>query len=335
MAEDALEERERLLRQAQAYAHIGYWRLEADRQTISWSDEIYRILGLDPAVTPSLDVLRKVVHPEDSPGLIDSLLAALGEGREHNVEYRVVRPGGEVRWVACKGAPVFGEGGKTVRLSGVFQDVTTRKLTEQQTRASLEEKEVLLREIHHRVKNNLQVVASLLFLQAAHASVPETVDALKESGRRIQLMAQIHNKLYRSKNLASDEFDTFLKALVEDIVYSYRMDSKRIGLDATTEPISLHIDQAIPCSQIVSELVSNSMKHAFPHGREGTIGIGLCREGERVVLWVEDDGVGMPKGFDWRQSNSLGLQVVEALAQQLNGTFTLTGDNGTRFRISF
>jgi len=333
--EDALAEREQLLRQAQAYAHIGYWSLAADFESITWSEEIYRLFGLEPTIVPSLDVLQRVVHPDDVPMVIASLTRCMREGREHNVEYRIVGPEEQVRWVACKGAPMLNDQGKVLRLSGVLQDITDRRLSEQRMRASLDEKEVLLREIHHRVKNNLQVVASLLSLQAMHASNPETVEALQESGRRIQLMAQIHNRLYRSSDLANVQFDLFVGTLVDDIISSYGLDSRRVRLNAHLRPITLHIDQAISCSQIVSELVSNSVKHAFPDNRKGVIRIRLSEDDGKIVLWIEDDGVGMPEGFDWRKSNTLGLQVVDALTKQLGGKIALFRENGTRYRISF
>ncbi len=335
IAEDALEDSERLLRQAQAYANIGYWSLDADLKTIAWSEEIYRLFGLDPDVVPSFDVLGRILHPDDAPLVIASLSECMRECREHNIEYRIVRPGEPLRWVACKGAPVLDDQGLVIRLSGVLQDITERKLSEQETQASLEEKEVLLREIHHRVKNNLQVVASLLSLQAMQASNPETVEALQESGRRIQLMAQIHSRLYRSSDLANVHFDLFVQALVDDTIASYGLDSSRVRVDTCLRPITLHIDEAIACSQIVSELVSNCMKHAFPGERRGTIAIRLSEEDGKIVLWIEDDGVGMPEGLDWRKSNTLGLQVVDALTRQLDGKIDLFRDNGTRYRISF
>jgi PAS domain S-box-containing protein len=337
-AEDALEQREQLLRQAQAYAHIGYWSLEADMESITWSEEIYRMLAVDPAVAPSLEVLADVLHPDDASRVLDSLSDSMRNGREHNVEYRIRRPEEQVRWVACKGAPALDEHGRVTRLSGVLQDITERKLYEQRMQASLEEKEVLLREIHHRVKNNLQVVASLLSLQAMQAmqaSSPETAEALQDSGRRIQLMAQIHNRLYRSSDLANVQFDLFIRSLVEDIISSYSWGSERVKLATKLQPITLHIDEAIACSQIVSELVSNCVKHAFPGDRKGTITLRLSEEDGEILLWIEDDGVGMPEGVDWPKTNTLGLQVVDALTRQLDGKIDLFRENGTRYRIAF
>ncbi len=334
-AEDALEESERRLRQAQAYANLGYWTLESDLSSMTWSDEIYRILGLEPSVRPCVASAKTVIHPDDADALGSSLATSLREGREHGFEYRVLRPDGELRWISCKGSAVFDGDGNAVRLAGILQDITERKLSEERIRQSLKEKEVLLREIHHRVKNNLQVVASLLSLQAMHAPDPETVAALGESGRRIQLMAQIHDRLYRGSDLANVPFDSFIRSLVEDMIASYGLDSSRLRLVTDLQPVRLHIDQAIACSQIVSELVSNCLKHAFPQGRNGTVGLRVFEQDGRTSLWVEDDGVGMPEGLDWRHATSLGLQLVDALVQQLAGEVALESGSGTRFRVSF
>jgi PAS domain S-box-containing protein len=334
-AEDALEESERRLRQAQAYANLGYWTLESDLSSMTWSDEIYRILGLEPSVRPCVPSAKTVIHPDDADALGSSLATSLRAGREHSFEYRVLRPDGELRWISCKGSPMFDGDGNSVRLSGILQDITERKLSEERIRQSLKEKEVLLREIHHRVKNNLQVVASLLSLQAMHAADPETVAALGESGRRIQLMAQIHDRLYQGSDLANVPFDGFIRSLVEDMIATYGLDSSRLRLVTDLQPVRLHIDQAIACSQIVSELVSNCLKHAFPQERSGTIRLRVFEQDGRTSLWVEDDGVGMPEGLDWRHATSLGLQLVDALVQQLAGEVALESGSGTRFRVSF
>ncbi len=335
LTEEALEKSQRLLKEAQAYAQIGYWTLESDMSTVTWSEEAFRIVGLQPTESVSLETLKAIVHADDLPPVVASLSLALTEGREHNVEYRIHRADGAVRWVSCIGAPSRDDKGNTLRLTGFVQDITERKRTERTLTEALKEKEVLLREIHHRVKNNLQVVASLLYLQAMHAAEGATVEALKESGRRIQLMAQIHEKLYRSSSLANVRIASFIRSLIEDMITSYGIDANQVALKTELENITLHIDQAIPCSQIVSELVSNALKHAFPGPGGGQIGIRMSTEDDLIVLCIEDDGVGMPAGMDWQRASSIGLQVVNALAKQLGSEVEMVTDGGSRFRIAF
>lgn len=217
----------------------------------------------------------------------------------------------------------------------IGHDITKHIEVEEKLRASLGEKDILLREIHHRVKNNLQIVSGLLSLQAIYAHSSDIREALKESGRRIQLMAQIHEKLYRSSDFAHIRFDSFVRSLVNDMVSSYGKSGHHVSIETYLESVSLDIDRAIPCGQIISELVSNCLKHAFPNHRAGRIEVSLVREESEIVLSVVDDGIGLPYDLTNRRLKSLGLQIVEALAKQLEGTLEVSGHNGTRWRISF
>ena len=334
-AAETLAKSEHLLREAQNYAHIGNWSLEADGVTSYWSEEIYRVMGLDPASLPGPVTLEKVAHPEDFPKVRDSLTAALQEGLEHRMEYRVIRPDGEIRWAVCKGAPVYDDNGRIVRVLGIFQDITERRLAEERTRASLREKEVLLREIHHRVKNNLQVVSSLLSLQARQTKSEEASSVLKDSCRRIQVMAEIHNRLYRSSDLAQISFDSFLRSLAEDVIAAHQHEADQVHLDADLEPLTLNIDTAIPVGQIVSELVSNAVKHAFPERRSGNIQLRLWRSDGKLNLHVQDDGIGLRAGQVPGSGNSMGLKVVQALVEQLEGDMAFDGKPGTGIHIRF
>ena len=330
-AAETLAEREHLLRQAQSYAHIGNWSLDADGVNATWSEEIYRVLGLDPANdVPGPATLAKALHPDDEAKVRTSLKASLEQGIEHIKEYRIIRPDGETRWIACKGAPVFDNEGKVIRLLGIFQDITERKLVEVQAKASLQEKEVLLREIHHRVKNNLQVVSSLLALQAMQTSNKSAADVLTESRRRIQVMADIHNRLYKSSDLSRIDFGDFIGKLAEDIVSSNSTTATYVNLEVDVAPITLNVDTAIPCSLIIGELLSNSTKHAFIGRSEGTIRISLDQHGNSLHLRVEDNGIGMPDTRHREASGSLGLKLVRALVEQLDGEIMFSNENGAR-----
>ena len=332
---EALAEREHLLRQAQSYAHIGNWSLEADSVTASWSEEIYRVMGLDPSAVPGPVTLEKAIHPDDMADVKTSLQRSLKTGVEHKKEYRVVRPDGDIRWVACKGAPVFDDRGTPVRLLGIFQDITERKLNEEQAKAAVREKDVLLREIHHRVKNNLQIVSSLLSLQAMKTQNTEASNTLMESCRRIQVMADIHNRLYGSRDIAQIEFDDFVRTLTKGLVSAYSPEAIRIEIVQDLESITLNIDVAIPCSLIISELVSNSMKHAFPGRSEGTIAVTLKRHGDKLRLRVEDNGIGLMEAQGSQPYGSLGLTLVDALVEQLGGDIVYSNEKGACTIITF
>jgi two-component sensor histidine kinase len=203
-------------------------------------------------------------------------------------------------------------------------------------RASLREKEVLLKEIHHRVKNNLQIVSSLLYLQAARTEHPGAVSALTESRARVRSMALIHEKLYQSPNLASVDMGEYTRSLVSDLQHSHRTENNSVRLTVDIGEINLGITEAIPCGLIINELVSNAVKHAFPKGKEGQIRIQLVRENTKhILLTVSDNGVGFPENVDFRNSPSLGLTLVNSLVQQLDGSIELDRQGGTTFTITF
>jgi PAS domain S-box-containing protein len=211
-----------------------------------------------------------------------------------------------------------------------------RKKTEAQIRASLEEKDVLLKEVHHRVKNNMQVISSLLNLQSRHISDAGVLEMFRESQRRIRSMALIHERLYQSSDLSRIEFSQYLQNLATHLFHFYQVDSSRIRLSMDTEEIFLNINTAIPCGLIVNELVSNALKYAFPNGRNGEVTLELHRiMGDGYVLRVKDDGVGFPEGLDFRRTDSLGMQIVVTLVNQIDGRLDLQSQGGTSFTIEF
>lgn len=215
-------------------------------------------------------------------------------------------------------------------------EMAARERVEEQVKASLLEKEELLKEIHHRVKNNLQVISSMLSLQANIATDAQIVDALGDSQRRINVMARIHNSLLLSDDLASINTRDYLNNLVDDMKLSYALDMGRISVSTDVDEIFLDAEHAIYYGQIVSELLANCVKHAFPNGRLGRSEVSLHRLGEgRIELVVADNGIGLPEGFDWIGVKSLGLRIVRALVDKMHGVLTIDGSRGTRVQIVF
>jgi PAS domain S-box-containing protein len=217
----------------------------------------------------------------------------------------------------------------TMKSVASMVDITEIKEASEEIRESLREKEVLLREIHHRVKNNLQIVSSLLNLQSL--SIEEDLrDVLKESQGRIKVMAMIHENLYQSESLARINFREYVERLVDDIIVSYGASVRTI---VEVDDMKPDIDTAIPIGLIINELVTNSVKYAFPDGT-GTVRVSLRSNGKAVLL-VSDDGVGLPADVDPGETDTLGLMLVRILTEQLDGTLTIRRDHGTEFRISF
>lgn len=227
------------------------------------------------------------------------------------------------------------DGTETINL--IAMDLTERKQAENELKDSLNEKEILLREIHHRVKNNMQVISGLLMLQEEFSNDKKISDVIKESQNRIASMALIHEKLYRSENLSKIDFKDYVEDLVSGLFESYGITESKVGLRINAENISMGIDVAIPCGLIINELISNSLKHAFPEGEKGEIEIYICLEGEDMIeLFVQDNGIGIPEGIDFRKTESLGLHIVNILVEnQLHGEITMNKNNGTKFKIRF
>jgi PAS domain S-box-containing protein len=216
-----------------------------------------------------------------------------------------------------------------------LRDVTERALADERLRASLREKEVLLKEIHHRVKNNLQLVSSLLRLQSRTLADPATKRVFEGSRHRIHSMALLHETLYQSDDLVRFDFSSYVNRLTGQLFGSYRT-SRRVELRIDLEKLPLYPDAAVPCGLIVNELVSNSLKYAFPGSRRGVIRVKSRDEGRgQVELEVSDDGVGLPQDLDWLTTRTLGLRLVRTLVEQIHGTIALDSVGGASFRICF
>ncbi|HJW95618.1 MAG TPA: PAS domain S-box protein [Thermoanaerobaculia bacterium] len=216
----------------------------------------------------------------------------------------------------------------------IVRDVTERRAFEEQIQTSLREKEALLREIHHRVKNNLQITSSLLRLQAANIGDAHARSIFDETQLRIRSMALVHEKLYQAKNLTRINFGDYVRTLGELLFKSFAVEPKAVSLDVTGADVFLDIDTAVPCGLVVNEIVSNALKHAFPGGR-GTIDVRLERNDGTCVMTIRDNGVGLPPQFDLQSIDTLGLQLVRGLVQQIDGTLEVRSIAGTEFRIEF
>jgi two-component sensor histidine kinase len=199
---------------------------------------------------------------------------------------------------------------------------------------------VLLKEIHHRVKNNLQVVSSLLNLQSRYIEDEQTLQMFRESQSRVKSMALIHERLYRAQDLARVDFGQYVQTLTRDLFRSYRANAESVALRVDVEDVFLGVDTAIPCGLIINELVSNALKYAFPDDEDGPIWGGevhveLAPDDGQYVLAVRDNGVGFPDGLDFQNTETLGLRLVATLVEQLRGTVELHSDDGTEFEIRF
>jgi len=249
-----------------------------------------------------------------------------------------VGPGGEVTgWLDLYSFPLMDQvSGQMTGVIEYVRDITDQKRAENALRASLQEKEVLLREIHHRVKNNMQIISSLLNLQAGQLKDEASVEIFRDSQRRIRSMALVHERLYQSPDFSHIEFSEYLRTLADQLFNSYRIDPARVQVSIQAEETFLNVNTAVPCGLIINELLSNTLKHAFPDDRSGEVVISLGHEPSGdYLLRVKDSGVGWPSGVDFRRTSSLGMQIVTMLVSQLEGTIELSREGGTEFIITF
>ena len=277
----------------------------------------------------------KLLSPEDVKKSAENIQRLLKGEVIEGTEYVFTRLDGSTFPAIVVSSVIF-DHGRPVGLRGAVIDITERKQAEDTVQATLREKEILLREIHHRVKNNMQVISSLFNLEAGHITAENARRVLKEGQLRIRSMALVHEKLYQSRDLSKIDFADYLRSLAAHLFHFFRVEAGRIRLETKLEPIQLNINSAVPCGLLVNELVSNALKHAFPGDRKGTVEVGLRRrEDGNVELRVADDGVGLPGTLDFRRTESLGLQIVALLVNQLDGTIELGKGNGTDFTIVF
>ncbi|MGE5498230.1 MAG: sensor histidine kinase, partial [Syntrophothermus sp.] len=218
----------------------------------------------------------------------------------------------------------------------IVRDISERKKREEQVKASLYEKEILLKEIHHRVKNNLQIISSLLNLQSEQIEDERALALFNDSRNRVKSMALIHERLYQSHDLAHVDFAEYINELSRFLYRTYVTNEQRVGINVDTENIFLAIDTAIPCGLIINELLSNALKYAFPDSDDGLVEVKFKNaEGDRFELIVQDNGVGLPSDLDFRNTSSLGLQLVVSLVQQIKGEIELDRSCGSRFTVKF
>ena len=229
------------------------------------------------------------------------------------------------------------ERGEILGLMSISRDITRIKEAEEQLKKSVHEKEILLKEIHHRVKNNMQVISSILKLQSAYVEDKKTVELLNECRNRISSMAFIHASLYMKKDFANVHFADYVGNIATNLQQSYSSNDKKIELKLDIPDFYMHIDDAIPCGLIINELLSNSFKYAFSDKKTGTIGLSVKNRQENVILAIWDDGKGISKNIDYKNTQSLGLQLVNSLVEQLSGKMELQSkpNEGTKFVIEF
>ncbi len=310
------------------------FQMDAAGRIVTWNAGAERLLGYTAEEIVGQPGARIFVPEDVAAGAPRSEMdRAATLGRADDERWHL-RKDGTRFW--CNGVltAMRDDGGRLSGFAKVMRDETERRKADQQLKASLREKEALLKEIHHRVKNNLQVITSLLALQSNAADDQHVRHMFDEAGNRVRSIADIHELLYRSPDLAHVDFESYLHRLAHHLLSFYGVEPQRIRLSISSN-VDVPISQAIPVGLIVNELLTNSLKHGFPDAAPGDIRISLNCEANRCALEVADNGVGLPPGFNFEQGTSLGFKLVSVLARQLRGNLRLQGEKGTHVTVVF
>lgn len=333
-----LRESEVRLKEAQRIARLGNWELDLTGNHLHWSDEIFRLFELDPArFGASYEAFLAAIHPDDRDAVNTAYTRSLRDRAPYTITHRLLMADGRIKWVEERCTTEFAPDGTPLLSRGTVQDITEREEADRLLRASLAEKELLLREIHHRVKNNLQIVTSLLHLQARRTDDPAALAIFADARNRLRSMILVHEQLYSSQNLSRVDFAGYIHSLVGQLANNTPAPARPVPFTIEAAPLPLPIHLALPCGLILTELVLNVLKYAFPTGKTGHALVRLEREGDHACLTVRDDGAGLPPGFDPAQTATFGWQLIRNLVEQLDGSCTI-GPNpgpGTCVRVRF
>lgn len=274
------------------------------------------------------------IHPDDHSD-VKELLTQIPTTHHAITTLRIRHADGHYQFFECRINHLADNDEADPPVIVIARDITQRLKIVKELQESLEEKDVLLKEIHHRVKNNLQIISSMLSIQSRYFEEVQVREVFRECQNRIKSMALVHETLYMSKRLANIEFSGYIKTLVQRLSMSYREASAKVDVTISIPEVTLHIDTAVACGLIVNELVTNSFKHAFPGKRRGEIWISLTQSGYQFSLSVRDNGIGLSREIDLSRTNSMGLQLVTTLSHQLNADMDLDKLNGTSVTLTF
>ena len=318
------------------FAPVGYFMIREKAAIEEANLTAANLLGLDRKSLIGKPLAR-FIDKKDQDTFYFHHARVLKDNRIHNCEIKMMNYDNIPFYARLECIAVLGEDQTTTKMRMAITDITASKMADQALQASLKEKEVLLQEVHHRVKNNMQVVISLINLQCETLEDKHICDLFNKTVDRINSMALVHQQLYKSKNFAKVDITRYVTSIVENLYVSHGVEPNKITLKIDNSDVDLSLDSTISCGLIINELVTNSLKYAFPESRSGEIRVEFEYLGEaQLEMRVSDDGVGMPANFVHWDSDTLGLQIVKALAEyQLGGTVVLDNSKGTKFLIRF
>lgn len=335
-AMEELERKEQKLKEAQRIGKMGSWTWNIPTNQLHWSDEVYELYDLDKdGFEPTFENFMKML-PSSELKKVEKIVDQILDGKNwKEVELMVKKPDGSLVYIHERGEVHYDKEGNPIEVSGTMQDVTVRRENEEKLKATLKEKDILLAEVHHRVKNNLAVINSLLQLEVFNTEDEQLKTILTDCQMRIHSMALIHETLYSLGKFSDISLKNYLNEFKESLLHTFTSPSDNIDIELCTEEVSLNINQAIPCALLINEITTNALKHAFPNSNSGVIEIHLEEKDNTIYLDISDDGVGLDVDFDLENPDTLGFTLIHKLITQLEGDLTMESRDGASFHINF
>lgn len=345
-AKDALKDNILQLKESYKLARLASFQKDCLLNKYSFSENFFEILDIKDETKKSgfnEKTLFEITHPEDQEILMQIWTSGISQKLHgFKASFRIIGDSGKFIHINLDSVLQYNKKFEVVNIYAAVQDITEQKMAEEQLKVALAEKEVLLREINHRVKNNLQVVSSILNLQSGYIKDKKTIEILKECKNRVFSMSLVHEKLCQTDNLAFVDYKVYLKELLSNIIQTYNLNKTNITVKLEMDDVFFPFDIAIPCGMIINELVSNAVKYAFPDNNEGEIKVEIIKimknenqENQEWQLNVIDNGIGFSDNFDKDNTETLGLNLVNSLVDQINGSIEFINDHGVKVSIHF
>lgn len=337
IVQDRLIKSENSLKEAQKVSKVGNWSLDIINNKLDWSDQIYRLFNLKPQeFKATYEAFLDAIHPDDRDMVNEAYQNSLIDKTPYEIVHRLLLKDGIIKYVFEKCSTAFNEKGEAINSVGTIQDITELQVASNELSKSLEEKEILLKEVHHRVKNNLQIISGLLEMQSYRTKSEVVKSELAESKSRIKSIALMHEQLYQSSDMSNVDLCSYVVKLFNEIHSTFHLREREIEFNVNIEDVFLDINKAIPVGLILNELVTNSVKHAFVESSDDNkILIEAKEEADELFLTLTDNGVGMNESMEEIEKKSLGVKIIKALVGQLNGEYSIdSNSNGTTVKLN-
>jgi PAS domain S-box-containing protein len=323
------------LENAQHIAKLGSWEWDSSEKNLYWSNETFELLNLDKdEVEPSNELINDLVHPDDRDKFSKYIKKALSGEEFVDFETNLVLSDNTIKHVYMRGEVYVDDGGKPLNIIGTIQDITAQKQVEQKLKKTLKEREVLLAEIHHRVKNNLAVVSGLIQIELMDIEDNQSIQVLSNSLTRIKSIALVHEKLYASNDFKNIQLETYVNDLLQSIKSKYQ-NGRDIRVETEIDDTKLNINLAISAGLLLNELITNAYKYAFQNSKSGVIHLKIESDDDEITMIVADNGVGLPDDFNPEDRSSIGFTLIDVLSKQLMAEYSVESDTGTRFTFIF